>query len=1276
MTKKYYKRNYVEVLEIITPNFYLDDDLALSGIEIDPIAQVINSHIVATDNFSSILDVSSVGEVSLTNISEISPYFIKQNKKTNINAQNFQTNILEPLGKKLGSFESSGDFKDYLDASVIPNIILNEPSLILSVDASTTHEYLVNSLSWMYLLNTSGASWDPSSVISERIAEKLFADEEIKTVDGVKLFTEYLWRNYSGLSSVGPIIPEDFLAGSEAYTSGTLNLDKLLTLVDIIYTESFSDEADTKVLDAFNGYIADGTFLSDESIKGAFYRLLKSVAIAISDVNDAVNDIEAIYNIEKCPKYQLPLIAKLIGWRLFGEDEDSWRLQLRNAVSVYKRKGTIAGIQQSIDGILPDNTFEVSSILTTLYESYVPYLIKFSLITESPYFVDLSTWTQQLATKMGTAYSPNNFDESVNHVVDKILLDCAEQYPENFIFNNSNFDLSDENFVFNYRDKEFKIPPFDDEKFYTDCIITDNLLTLIREKLECFGVPSEFSQQVVDYIIENTIGNSDRINLNNSFLFFTSGLQNPPNFDNIVDSLNINNINALGLWSAKSSHFNLFLEASAYDFSAVTLDSDSGKVVEDLARTINEFSPAHSIPNIGLFFDTSDVYDPSDGTCTYITPATVDQISYTYALSGADMRYGGNDPVTDKRERFEDLTSEIYTASDVVTAPRNAKRRRDYEFLLDKVGLFTRSGFNQPLALATSTLETSYVSSLGILPLGFIPSTLEFAETTDENLSGVYSQCAKLTSNANYFGVDVSNTYPSRGFNEFDSSSCSQYVDRDSTYKYISTVHMLQWQKYLLQASAIVDQNEEVYFFSSVELDNIQSEASKLSNNALDIREDEFELGLPIHRLYKLYTNSMNRHPLGTYYEKYLDGGLDIFSHTYGPKFYNANLDLAGSSTDYISSNLASIVELVENEGSGIFSESGSSAGTYVASTLEDCYVNSYELRNPHIVSAVELVMPSGSNAENKFEYLNLESTNNKLLKGNGLITQISRGGLPRVRFDLSGYVDNKLTPEHDFELTVSSTIIDTDLGLLGGATLGVWIHTKPIDGLFWTYNSNGVWELQEVSELTQSTVISKSHLKTIDLQQQTNKNDVCLGSVDEKSSKKVSQLASEDFFDFVLNFDTKNQPIAVPENYYKLSEQVHTEDQNYYVEVFLLNSSADKLFVLDSISLVDKSNESMASVKAEFTIDLSGLDSSKSLYVSGTKDYDEIIKVSPEQLKDIFSHFNAMIIGDASRDSSLTEAKFDTSGGSRLNYRLHPEWIQQAINSYNQYTSIYTTDQ
>lgn len=86
--RKYYKSNYVDAVELITPKVYQQEDLDLSGTEINPLSQVINSHIRAAANISQVLSISGVANSqtsSLGNISGISQYFVKQNNLTKIN---------------------------------------------------------------------------------------------------------------------------------------------------------------------------------------------------------------------------------------------------------------------------------------------------------------------------------------------------------------------------------------------------------------------------------------------------------------------------------------------------------------------------------------------------------------------------------------------------------------------------------------------------------------------------------------------------------------------------------------------------------------------------------------------------------------------------------------------------------------------------------------------------------------------------------------------------------------------------------------------------------------------------------------------------------------------------------------------------------------------------------------------------------------------------------------------------------------------------------------
>jgi hypothetical protein len=55
------------------------------------------------------------------------------------------------------------------------------------------------------------------------------------------------------------------------------------------------------------------------------------------------------------------------------------------------------------------------------------------------------------------------------------------------------------------------------------------------------------------------------------------------------------------LWSGKSSHFKLVLEASEFDFTKRDLSrTDSADALSFIAQAVNKFCPAHSIPIITL----------------------------------------------------------------------------------------------------------------------------------------------------------------------------------------------------------------------------------------------------------------------------------------------------------------------------------------------------------------------------------------------------------------------------------------------------------------------------------------------------------------------------------------------------------------------------------------------------------------------------------------------------------------------------------------------------
>lgn len=1230
MSKNYYKRNYEEALEVITPSFYLEEDSALSGIEIDPIIQVINGHIKACNNISSILDVSTLGTLS-----GITPYFVKQNKLTDIAAEEFQRNILDSLGVKLGNFGTSGEFKTYLEDTLLPTITLNAPTAF-------TNEYLIDSLSWMYFLNTSGTNYNPSSDVSLYLATRFYSDEKVTVTDGVEIFTKYLWYHYDSLSSVDPgIIPSNFLSGNGTYTSGTQGLDNLLTLVKIIYNTSFSDLEDTKVKDLFEAYITNGTLSTDTTSKGSFYRFIRSIAVAISDVNDSVNDIEAIYNIEKCPAYQLPLIANLIGWNLFGEDETSWRLQLRNAVGVYKRKGTKAGIQLAIDSVLPSNDFEVSSILTTLYESYVPYIIQYCLATGSDYFKNLNTWTKELADKTGVKYYSNtSLEENLKHVVDFILLGLVTEHNENFIFNNEVFDLDCK---YTYRGKTYTIPPFDEEKFYINSKLSNSLLNDLRKKLDCFGVDPDLSTSAIDYITNNTIGSEEQIAINGGFIFFTSSFQNPPNYADLVSNLEVNSLDSIGLWSSKSSHFNIFLDTSAYDFSSLNLEADTGKAVVELARTVEEFSPANAIPNVSLFTDLSSVATYLESLCSILCNNEEEFNSCTYESSGVDMSIASS-------VFIEEDSSGLILESCAVSVPRNAIRRRGFQNLFKSKEVYDRTGFNQPIVHTLSSIFNDY------LYLGYNPSTLEFVNYLTSEFSGVYDQCNTSSCDATYFGVDVSNTYPSRAATY--STSCPKYIDRKTNFE--GLLHYLEWKLQTERGKQIIALSPDVYA-SSIPFINVEENLAETFYPSAGISSKDFEFGVDIHKLYKDYTNNYAKHGLGTYESTYLSGGPDILAHIYGNIFENGELNNIGDASAYVTQNLVSAITLNQNEGSGVFSDG--TASTYVASSVSDIYVGNFELHNSSICSTIALIMTSATSNNNEFVYINASSTDAPDILRNGLVTLKAFDGLPRVRVGL--LEDNFLLPEHEFKLDIKSSILKSN-GAIGG-TAYAWIHTGEVGNKVWTYTKNNIWEMVDSDTITKNYVINNSIPVPI-TNKGVNSNDKCL---DNDLSQNVLDIKEGDFTTNSISFNTKNNLISVPEAYYKVSQQVHTLTQKYYVDIFILPSVTDETLVLDSVNLIDSTNLERASIHRNYDITLSTVDVNGIIEEGETSSVEVRYPLEILYLYEIFKYFNSIATDRASRVVSDTSGLLLAEGGSRLNFRTHPDWVAISSNANSQYTEI-----
>ena len=468
--QKYFKRNYLDALRKLIPELYFNDEREVLGEHISYQDQVINSHILAAKNISTILPVSSLPDssfVSSVGTTEgFARFFYKQTRPNLLASDDFERDFLYPLGTKYSDYKTSEEFASYISGTFLPKIpvqtftstddLASLTSNAFASDSSGTHEYLINHLGWVYFLNRAGPvgtspPFDPSGALTELLTETLWRGKALSFVDCLNIFQEYLWRHKETLSISDTIIPIDYVSGSTTedsiHTSGTQLLDRLKTLNEVVYSPQFLDATDFKVRETFEFYLSTsaingvGTLLDEVDVNGPLVNFLQAMSFSIADRISEDNEINILYDIGKCPDQYLELLAELIGWRLIGADVGKWRVQLRNAVQIYKQKGTKASIQTLLNLIFSAGVFNIATDtekLFELWESYVPDLLYYALASKSAALINLETYTPALARQFGvTIYSQKDLETNIKLLVDKILFDLMLEFPESFFLGNN-----------------------------------------------------------------------------------------------------------------------------------------------------------------------------------------------------------------------------------------------------------------------------------------------------------------------------------------------------------------------------------------------------------------------------------------------------------------------------------------------------------------------------------------------------------------------------------------------------------------------------------------------------------------------------------------------------------------------------------------------------------------------------------------------------------------------------------------------------------------------
>ena len=979
MSRKYSRRNYSEALEKIIPEVYREEDLKLVQEQEDLLSKLLFAdmdmvirfeplcrltHIFATETQYSSLNLGPWNQVdyrerlAYTNPGDLwsgwaeglVKYFIPQNKLTHIEPKKFNIDILVPLGYDMGDYSTSAEFHSFIENTLMPQLLIGEGNINVAAPtdlvASTkgafgetyveSLKYLLTSLGLFALFNYNQDASYPTNpphpycskvweLTADIFTEKLYAKNEPVTVGDATRLLKELGFAFTGFFPY--IYTDEFDVDEEStYLSGTQSLDKVLTWNSVLYGLHNQESSDTFVKEFYENYLLNKTQDPFFSTQGPLKKFITAVGFLMGDLDNQILSLNTLNSIEKCPAEYLPYLADHIGWKFYTSNVDSWRRQLRDARSLLQKKGTKQGLIDLLRSILPATEIDFDTAFSEYYESYIPNLIYYLLKTESDELASPETWNETKAHSFaGGEYDYYNHDNNIRFVVDHILLEAVHHFSDLFNIKGYAFQPDHPKFVFNYRGRDFNMPPFEDERFYKDCDVTYDLIAFFKEKLLCLGVEDYLCDAFEAYILNNTIeGYQDEKLYNNGFLFLTKELNQAPNYDRIISDLESKLYDYLPMWNGKSSHFTLEVSSGNFDDEFFVQTAYTTEDFFESLRAINDFVPAKSIPRVDVSLRHGDLNAPFTATYPRISYAFLDTPNpsgamASFELSTLNMRdpslgligsaidptyvydsRGTNDysglPVF-KRDRlgfgrqtsnaaWED-TSTVYNVSGPYdeVAPRTATRRRDLQKTTSKGQLYRRDGFNPPTFLNTTTLGTgSTVSGIAeYVPLGLIPSSMKFTPVPDHlNVPEVYDECQTTASNDVFNGIRSKHTFKVRGaIDKYNPPADEAYMNnlvykyRDNLDDIYKLIYRLKDEELATQAKLTLEHN--IHLVNNLNwADEFTSLKNKLWNELDYSIEDDF------HKMkmdfYKRLPNEFNKTFHYLYLNDYVKQGKGLVS--------------------------------------------------------------------------------------------------------------------------------------------------------------------------------------------------------------------------------------------------------------------------------------------------------------------------------------------------------------------------------------------------------------
>ena len=630
MSRKY-KHDYVEVIKRLVPSLYEDMDFSVYGkMENDSVYKVAGSLVQYVSKH--IQEDFNPGNFDSSSWSQ---YFIPSNKLTKVTPDLFQECVLTPFGRSYSDFSTSAEFVTFIQTSALPGMRCTELSTSY-VDkmkdlhptlssAAEVQKFLQRSLGLFYLLNKENSTLNsnPTDVsgLPTKAAVTVFLNEEITEGDMVKVLMGHLWTHRESSTSVTRehfSELSDYVVGdaglSGAYTSGTQLLDSLLTHVSILYAST--DESSDFLQTSFDLYETLNQVPTREEVAAPFTKYLRALAYAFYDVDVVFDELQHLLDIERCPPEFLEYLATYLGWTLQTGDIESWRSQLRQAVHVYKSKGTRRALDTALVSVFPSSIFTPTSALEETWESYLPNLIHYTLVSESPY-LKRGVFTKETANALKLNYSNVDRDLNLKYATDRVV-EYLHNETSCIRINNKRFS-SEEVGTFHHRGKELSVPPWENERFYDDTLITPAVLINLQKVLTDtsgaggFGVPTSAVDGLVTFVSSLTLDSSAYHGTNVKWKFHTSSQELPFNFSAITAGGDFDALSLLDYWSAKSSTvFTLFTRDQIdMKLGSVVEGAGSTKAVDIFSDIVSELAPFHVVSKVLV---PGDVASETSGT--------------------------------------------------------------------------------------------------------------------------------------------------------------------------------------------------------------------------------------------------------------------------------------------------------------------------------------------------------------------------------------------------------------------------------------------------------------------------------------------------------------------------------------------------------------------------------------------------------------------------------------------------------------------------------------